>query len=137
MSVLEDGFEVIDNFLSQDQIDLLLLELENNGINHVQPPLKVLEQMITFRIHLDDTNEQNGCLKVIPKSHNLGVLTSKQIQQYSQNHKLINCVGNSGSALVMRPHLLHSSSKAKLLSQRRVLHLEYSRYQLPFDVIWK
>ena len=31
--------------------------------------------MVTFPIHLDDADESNGCLKVIPNSHSVGVLT--------------------------------------------------------------
>ena len=30
------------------------------GITHVQPPVSVLEQMLTVRLHLDDTDETNG-----------------------------------------------------------------------------
>jgi hypothetical protein len=35
----------------------------------VQPPIEILENIFTIRIHLDYTNEQNGALKIIPKSH--------------------------------------------------------------------
>ncbi len=35
----------------------------------VQPPIAILEDTVTLRIHLDDTNQYNGALKVIPKSH--------------------------------------------------------------------
>ncbi|AFM02582.1 Phytanoyl-CoA dioxygenase (PhyH) [Bernardetia litoralis DSM 6794] len=33
----------------------------------VQPPLQILENIVTIRIHLDETNENNGALRVIPK----------------------------------------------------------------------
>ena len=105
-------------------------------VHHVQPPLEVLNQMITFRIHLDDTNEENGCLRVMPKSHELGVLSHTQIQQYVEQHTPISCPAKAGSALVMRPHILHSSSKATAPSQRRVLHIEYSSYQLTRGIKW-
>ncbi|BAO77150.1 phytanoyl-CoA dioxygenase family protein [Winogradskyella sp. PG-2] len=39
------------------------------GLYCVQPPHKILEKTITIRIHLDDTNKDNGALKIIPKSH--------------------------------------------------------------------
>ena len=39
----------------------------------VQPPLQILENNFTIRIHLDDTDENNGALKVIPGSHLKGV----------------------------------------------------------------
>ncbi|WP_370691446.1 phytanoyl-CoA dioxygenase family protein [Methylicorpusculum sp.] len=35
---------------------------EKDGVLHVQPPLDVLNQMVTFRIHMDDTSKENGCL---------------------------------------------------------------------------
>jgi ectoine hydroxylase-related dioxygenase (phytanoyl-CoA dioxygenase family) len=45
------------------------------GQYSVQPPLAVLESIYTIRIHLDDTNEQNGALRVIPGSHRKGVIS--------------------------------------------------------------
>ena len=50
-----------------------------DGVPSVQPPVEVLNQMVTFRIHLDDTSQENGCLKVLPKSHRLGVLDHEAI----------------------------------------------------------
>ena len=34
----------------------------------VQPPIEILQDTITIRIHLDKTDRNNGALKVIPKS---------------------------------------------------------------------
>jgi ectoine hydroxylase-related dioxygenase (phytanoyl-CoA dioxygenase family) len=107
-----------------------------DGVLHVQPPADVLNQMITFRIHLDDTNLENGCLKVLPKSHRLGILDPDAIHDYVQSHEAVVCEAATGSALAMRPHILHSSSKAANPSQRRVLHLEYSSFKLPPGVSW-
>ena len=107
-----------------------------DGVVHVQPPIVVLNQMITFRIHLDDSSQANGCLKVLPKSHELGILDQNEIQEYVQHNRSVICEARSGSALVMRPHILHASSKAKNPSQRRVLHLEYSSFKLPSDISW-
>jgi len=107
-----------------------------DGVIHVQPPLDVLNQMVTFRIHIDDTNQENGCLKVLPKSQDSGVMDHGAIQEYVQNHNLVICEAKAGSTLVMRPHILHSSSKATTPSQRRVLHLEYSSFKLPSGVAW-
>ena len=40
-----------------------------DGLNHAQPPTEVFSKMLTLRLHLDATNQSNGCLRVIPKSH--------------------------------------------------------------------
>jgi len=109
---------------------------EKDGVLHVQPPIEVLNSMVTFRIHLDATSEQNGCLSVVPRSHKLGVLSQKEISNRSHTFTSVLCLAPEGSALVMRPHLLHSSAKGKSPSQRRVLHLEYSDYELPSGVSW-
>lgn len=107
-----------------------------DGIHHVQPPLDVLNQIVTFRINIDDSTIENGCLRVIPKSHLQGVLSTTQISEIVKSNEAVNCAGKSGSVLVMKPHLLHSSSKANKPSQRRVVHVEYSNYTLPSNLIW-
>lgn len=105
-------------------------------VHHVQPPLDVLEEMVTFRIHLDESTLKNGCIKVVSGSHQYGVLTQEEIYRLTTSREVISVVAPLKSALVMRPHLLHSSSKAIEPSKRRVLHLEYSSYQLPNGVYW-
>ncbi|TMP40012.1 hypothetical protein CWB98_00315 [Pseudoalteromonas rubra] len=107
-----------------------------DGVHHVQPELNVLEDMVTFRIHLDDANESNGCLKVIPNSHSLGILSkNEQDRVVAQSTEYI-CSVKSGDLLVMRPHLLHSSSKGNKPSHRRIVHVEYSSFQLPMGLAW-
>jgi ectoine hydroxylase-related dioxygenase (phytanoyl-CoA dioxygenase family) len=39
----------------------------------VQPPLSILENNFTIRIHLDDTDENNGALRIISGSHLKGI----------------------------------------------------------------
>ena len=51
-----------------------------DGVPHVQPPVERLEQMLTVRLHLDDADEGNGALRVLPGSHRSGRLSSTQIQ---------------------------------------------------------
>jgi hypothetical protein len=43
---------------------------KKNDVHGVCPPEDFLKDTITIRIHLDDTDETNGALKVIPGSHN-------------------------------------------------------------------
>ncbi len=78
-----------------------------DNIHYVQPPIEVLNYMVTLRIHLDDTDENNGCLKVIPKSHMFGILPQDKIFEHTKKHEQVSCIGKRGSVLVMRPHILH------------------------------
>jgi len=105
------------------------------GIHHVQPPVSVLENMLTLRIHLDRADETNGALRVLPGSHKYGRLDASQIEHYKQ-HQPITCVADKGDALLMRPLLLHSSTTALNPAHRRVLHFEYSSIDLPASLKW-
>lgn len=107
-----------------------------DGINHVQPCVNVLENMVTFRIHLDHADEENGCLKVIPKSHRLGILNKNELNHTVSIGEAYSCNAHSGDLLVMRPLLLHSSSKASSPTHRRIVHIEYSCFELPAGLKW-
>lgn len=103
---------------------------------HVQPPIEVLQGMITIRVHLDAATRGNGCLKVIPGTHCIGLLASGTLQEKIQKEHAVYCEVPVGGALIMRPHILHASEKSMELSPRRVLHFEYSSYKLPQGVTW-
>ena len=50
----------------------------------VQPPLSILEDNVTVRIHLDDTTEESGALKVISGSHRNG--NANRLQRSKRRH---------------------------------------------------
>ena len=107
-----------------------------NEVNYVHLPRKVLEKMVTFRINLDDSNEDNACLQVIPRSHIFGVLSNEKIKKVIENTEVINCCVKAGDLVLMRPHILHASSKSKKPSSRGVIHIEYCAYELPKGLYW-
>lgn len=107
-----------------------------DGVPHVQPPFEVLEVMVTIRLHLDDCDESNGSLRVIPGSHRLGRLDTASIAQLRLRQKEVTCAVRSGDALLMRPLLLHASSEASAPAHRRVIHLEYAACPLPDGLEW-
>ncbi|MEO1185537.1 MAG: phytanoyl-CoA dioxygenase family protein, partial [Cyanobacteria bacterium J06636_27] len=98
--------------------------------------LIVLENMVTFRIHLDASNQENGCLRVIPKTHLFGILSQPEINRIKDIYPIKYCEVDAGDAVVMRPHILHSSQKSLISGLRRVLHLEYSSFNLPHGLTW-
>jgi len=104
------------------------------GYYTVQPPLQFLENNFTVRIHLDDTNENNGCLKVIQGSHNKGIYRSETIN--GSIEKQISCTVNSGGLMIMRPLLMHASGRTINNQRRRVIHLEFSNCSLPEPLQW-
>lgn len=106
------------------------------GVLHVQPPLSVLNTMVTIRIHLDDCFSDNGGLKIIPTSHMLGIVNQADIPSIVKANTIYPIKAPALSALIMRPHLLHASSKSVNPNRRRILHLEYSSFELSKGVCW-
>ncbi|RZL13970.1 MAG: phytanoyl-CoA dioxygenase [Pedobacter sp.] len=71
-----------------------------NGLISVCPPVSYLQSAFTVRIHLDDTDVQNGALKVIPKAFT-EVLTAEQIAEARENIEHKTCRVNQGGAQLM------------------------------------
>jgi len=100
----------------------------------VQPPLDILENIVTVRIHLDSTEKENGALKVIPKSHLKGIYRPETIDWKVETEHI--CEVEKGGVMLMKPLTLHASNRTTNGRQRRVLHLEFSSKQLTKPLKW-
>ncbi|WP_407404312.1 phytanoyl-CoA dioxygenase family protein [Chryseobacterium sp.] len=100
----------------------------------VQPPTDVLENIFTIRIHLDDTDEQNGALKVVPQSHAKGIYRPENIDWRIETEDF--CKVEKGGIMIMKPLLLHGSNRSVSGKRRRVIHIEFSDKELPEDLKW-
>jgi predicted DNA-binding transcriptional regulator YafY len=101
----------------------------------VCPPEEILKSTLTVRIHLDDTDETNGALKVIPGSQNKK-MSNEEIQLVTQNSIPFVCDVNACGVHLMKPLLLHASSKATSQKHRRVIHLEFNSSVISGDLEW-
>jgi hypothetical protein len=106
------------------------------GVPHVQPPVALLENILTLRLHLDDCSEENGALRVLPGTQRLGRLTPAQITEERARQPEVVCSIPAGGAMLMRPLLLHASAKSRSTARRRVLHVEYAGFDLPGGLQW-
>ena len=103
------------------------------GLLSVQPPASILENMLTLRLHFDDTDESNGALLVEPGSHRLGKLRIDEI--VPTNPTVCNC--KAGDILLMKPLLFHASNQSVSAKPRRVLHLDFAFESLPSPLKWR
>jgi hypothetical protein len=55
----------------------------------------------------------------------MGVLTDEEIRASVDQRGFCECLVSRGGILVMRPLLIHASSKSLTTAPRRVLHFEY------------
>ncbi|WP_369409891.1 WYL domain-containing protein [Wocania arenilitoris] len=100
------------------------------GIISVCPTEDISKKTFSMRIHLDDTSIKNGALKVIPGSHNKR-LNDDEIKLITTNSIPFTSEVASGGVQLIKPLLLHASSKTKVQKRRRVLHFEFSSIELP------
>jgi len=100
----------------------------------VQPPLSFLENICTIRIHLDDTDEYNGALKVVPGSHTKGIYRPEIIDWTKETEKFYDV--QKGGIMIMKPLTLHGSNRTTDGRRRRVIHIEFSDMELPEGLKW-
>lgn len=103
------------------------------GVPHVVAPPAVLNAMLTARLHLDDVDERNGPLRVIPGSH----------RHYPMGedppHEPVAVHCRAGDVLLMRPLLTHASGHTKpgAEAHRRIVHFECAASpELPDGYRW-
>lgn len=117
---------------------------EKEGVLFVLAPVDVLQQLVAVRLHVDDCSLDDGPLRVLPGSHQLGLLDEVALSGVAahaaaptwQDRREVVCAAPRGSVLVLRPLLLHASSRAGGTSLRRVLHFVFGPRQLPCGLQW-
>jgi Phytanoyl-CoA dioxygenase (PhyH) len=105
--------------------------------HYVQPPPALLERMLAVRLHLDRCGEHDGALRVLPGTHRRGRVSLRDIPTLRATHAERICLANAGDLLLMRPLLLHASSKADIPRGRRVLHFLFGPPQPGFGLQWR
>jgi ectoine hydroxylase-related dioxygenase (phytanoyl-CoA dioxygenase family) len=97
-----------------------------DGVIYAHAPAGALSLVLAIRVHLDDSMEHNGPLRVVPGTHSRGVLTDEEIHELAANQPVEECLVPCGGILAMRPLLVHSSSMTRNQDPRRILHIEYA-----------
>ena len=80
---------------------------------------------------------QSGPLRVVPGSHAFGRLDMAHADELRKDHGEVVVPVPRGGALVMRPMILHASSKASQPKPRRVLHFVFGPAHLPLGLAWQ
>lgn len=100
----------------------------------VQPPVNILQDNFTIRLHLDAADAGNGALKVLPGSHGNGITPATDVDRKGSDP--VTCSVSAGGVMLMRPLLMHSSDRTTNSRPRTVIHIEFSRSKLPEDLHW-
>ena len=110
---------------------------EKEGALFVQPPTELLEQLVAVRLHIDPCPPQSGPLRVVPGSHRFGRLLQTQYQAIRMQFGERLVPASRRAALLLRPLLLHASSKLEGGSSRRILHFLFGPQTLPEGLTWQ
>ncbi len=104
-----------------------------DGVIYAHAPASALANVLALRVHLDDSERDNGPLRVLPETHHFGVLTDDAIHDFAQQITPFDCIVPKGGVVAMRPLLVHASSKCQSVKPRRVLHIEYAASEIIGD----
>ena len=96
------------------------------GISYAHAPTSALSQVVALRVSFDDSTVKNGPLRVLPGTHTSGVLSDHEVHEVAAKVESVDCVVPKGGVLLMKPLLIHASSKSQSKAPRRVLHIEYA-----------
>jgi ectoine hydroxylase-related dioxygenase (phytanoyl-CoA dioxygenase family) len=107
------------------------------GRHYVQAPAELLERLVAVRVHLDDCGPENGPLRIVPRSHRQGRLDEAAALRLLAAAGEIVCEISTGNALLLRPLLLHASSKAARPGRRRVLHFLFGPPSPGYGLRWR
>lgn len=110
---------------------------EKEGELYVQAPAELLAQLIAVRVSIDRCSAADGALRVVPGSHTAGILDPEGAAARRDARGEVLCELEAGDALVMRPLLLHASSKSRGSGRRRVLHFLFGPRELPHGLRWR
>ncbi|MBX3565349.1 MAG: phytanoyl-CoA dioxygenase family protein [Sphingomonas sp.] len=106
------------------------------GMPHVEPPLAIIERMLTIRVHLDPVDADNAPLLIAPGSHRLGRIAEPEIDSVVAQCGAHACLAERGDAWLYAMPILHASAAAGMPRRRRVLQIDFSADRLPAPLEW-
>lgn len=129
----------------QDRVVALLNRIEMPGFSnwtnkvgiwHAEPPIGLLEHMVFARVHLDDTNDKNGCLQLAVGTHRLGKISADDAGIIAKTASIEDCVAQRGDVLFAKALILHRSSPSRTSASRRAIRIDYCAENLPPPLQW-
>jgi hypothetical protein len=70
------------------------------GITYAHAPATALSRVVALRLHIDDSDSDNGPLRVLPGTHTMGVLSDTEIGQLAREIPPVDCVVPAGESLL-------------------------------------
>ncbi len=107
-----------------------------DGMAHVAPPMRILEAMVTLRLHLDPCGLDNAPLKAALGSHRLGRIAAAEAARAAGDLPVLPCLAERGDVWAYATPILHASDRAARPARRRVLQVDFAAEPLPGCLQW-
>lgn len=101
------------------------------GVPHVEPPVALLEAMVTLRVHLDPVDADNAPLLIAPRSHRFGRIPEDRLDTIVELCGTEQCLADRGDVWAYATLVVHASKAAARPRRRRVLQVDYCAADLP------
>ena len=88
-------------------------------------------QNIIAMIYLDDSNKNNGALRIVPKSHKILGWINDNLIDLTQHPDEITVEVKKGSIILFDGNLWHSGTKNVNGARRRVLYIDFRSKEIP------
>lgn len=107
-----------------------------DGVLHVEIPEKLMSNILTLKVLLDDCPDSSGPQLFCPGSHRMGRMNQQSIDEYVSTEKYVSCVGLSGDVWALAYSLIHSSQRSQTSANRRILHIDFVNVPPPEPFEW-
>lgn len=108
-----------------------------DGVHYARLPDPLLRKMLAVRLHVDACLVGDGPLQVVPGSHREGALPVNTLASMADRLGRVRCEAQAGQLILMRPLLVHASSKATdPAGARRVLHYVFGPADPGYGLAW-
>lgn len=105
------------------------------GVTSVMSPLHILKNMLSIKICLGDSNQQNGGIRVIPGSHKK-ILTIQERNFLIDNTLPVNVNAKQGDCQILKPLILKAFQNNKSYQNAPVIQLDFCNINLPNPLSW-
>ncbi len=109
---------------------------KKSGVWHCEPPSDVLQDILFVRVHLDDTNAENGAMQIALGSHKAGVIRTADAAVKAEEYPIETCEARRGDVLVLKMLTLHCSDPSVTSAPRRALRVDFATRALPAPLGW-
>ena len=110
--------------------------VRKSGFWHVEPPVEYLERMMFVRVHLDATDQKNGCLELALGSHHHGRVAAADASEIAERCDRAPCTAKRGDVVFIKALMLHRSGPSQGGERRRTLRIDFSADDLPCPMAW-